>query len=243
MGKAFEKQLKTIEEQGEKQVMALNTLKSDNNNNNNNNNNKNNNKLIIEDVILESAFANDEAKEEFNKIKEIEKNVDREKLFYQSNKNEYNFKKFQIIRVFGKDIYNGEITLEEADKDQPKLVKKINDFIKKTKPRNKEKRREKKSVEKNLYNFCDGREMVLNAFKSKIFLTKSKGSGISNTNHSKLKILTPKQMLNRLPIALAQVKAGNNSENLLNEIRQIAYSLYQSKEITKKIYNNLIKSL
>ena len=50
-------------------------------------------------------------------------------------------------------------------------------------------------------------------------------------------------MLNRLPIALAQVKAGNNSENLLNEIRQIAYVLYQSKEITKKIYNNLIKSL
>ena len=49
-----------------------------------------------------------------------------------------------------------------------------------------------------------------------------------------LKILTPNQMLKRLPIALAQVKAGNNSESLLNEIRQIVYSLYQSKEITKK---------
>ena len=171
-------------------------------------------------MIPNNVFANDETKKEFNKIKEIEKNVDREKLFYQSNKNEYNFKKFQIIRVFGKDIYNGEITLEEADKDQPKLVKKINDFIKKTKPRNKEKRREKKSVEKNLYNFCDGREMVLNAFKSKIFLTKSKGSGFLNTDHSKLKILTPKQMIKRLPIALAQVKAGNNLVNLLNEIRQ-----------------------
>ena len=58
-----------------------------------------------------------------------------------------------------------------------------------------------------------------------------------------LKILTPKQMLQRLPIALAQIKAGNNSENLLNEIRQIAYSLYQSKEITKKIYNHIIKSI
>ena len=58
-----------------------------------------------------------------------------------------------------------------------------------------------------------------------------------------LKILTPKQMLQRLPIALAQVKACNNSENLLNKIRQILYSLYQSKEITKKVYNNLIKSL
>ena len=58
-----------------------------------------------------------------------------------------------------------------------------------------------------------------------------------------LKILTPKQMLQRLSIALAQIKTGNNSENLLNEIRQIAYSLYQSKEITKKIYNPIIESI
>ena len=58
-----------------------------------------------------------------------------------------------------------------------------------------------------------------------------------------LKILTPKQMLQRLPIALSQVKAGNNSESLLNEIRQIVYSLYQSKEITKKVYNHIIKSI
>ena len=50
-------------------------------------------------------------------------------------------------------------------------------------------------------------------------------------------------MLQRLPIALAQVKAGNNSENLLNEIRQIVFSLNQSKEIIKKVYNNIIMSL
>ena len=48
-------------------------------------------------------------------------------------------------------------------------------------------------------------------------------------------------MLQRLPIAFAQVKSGNNSENLLNEISQIVYSLYQSKEITKKVYTNIIK--
>ena len=58
-----------------------------------------------------------------------------------------------------------------------------------------------------------------------------------------LKILTPNQILKRLPIALAQIKAGDNSESLLNEIRQIAYSLYRSKEITKKVYNNIIKSI
>ena len=58
-----------------------------------------------------------------------------------------------------------------------------------------------------------------------------------------LKILTPNQMLKRLPIALAQVKAGNNSESLLNEIRQIVYSLYRSKETTKTVYNNIINSI
>ena len=80
-----------------------------------------------------------------------------------------------------------------------------------------------------MYNFFEGREKILDAFESKIFLTKSKGAGILNPDHSKLKILTHKQMLQRLPIALAQVKAGNNSESLLNEIRQIVSSLYQSK--------------
>ena len=58
-----------------------------------------------------------------------------------------------------------------------------------------------------------------------------------------LKILTTKQMLQRLPIALAQVKAGNTSENLLNEIRQILYSLYRAKEITEKVYNNIMISI
>ena len=56
-------------------------------------------------------------------------------------------------------------------------------------------------------------------------------------------MLTPKQMIQRFPISLAQVKAGNNSESLLHEIRQIIYSLYQSQEITRKVYINIIKSI
>ena len=58
-----------------------------------------------------------------------------------------------------------------------------------------------------------------------------------------LKILTPQQMLERLPIALAEAKADNSSKNLLNEIREIAYQYYQSKEITKKVYNSIIKPI
>ena len=76
-----------------------------------------------------------------------------------------------------------------------------------------------------------------------LIVSEAKNKAKNNISSKGLKILTSKQMLQRLPIDLAQVKASNNSENLLNETRQIVYSLYQSKEITKKVYNNLIKSL
>ena len=85
--------------------------------------------------------------------------------------------------------------------------------------------------------------MAHNGYKSKIFLKQSTGTGILNIDNSKLKKLTPKQTLQKLLIAFRQVKAGNNSENLLNEIWQIIYSLYEAKEINKKVYNNLVKSL
>ena len=86
--------------------------------------------------------------------------------------------------------------------------------------------------------------MVINVFKSGIFQVSKESQEDKESQEGKgLKTLTPNQMLKRLPIALAQVKAGNNSEGLLNEIKQIVYSLYRSKEITKKVYNNIIKSI
>ena len=106
-----------------------------------------------------------------------------------------------------------------------------------------------KNKKSTLYNF----EMLYKARNEAIKLyddyslmmseAKIKSKQNNTIKGTGLKILTPKQMLQRLPIALAQVKAGNNSQNLLNEIRQIFYSLNQSKEITKKVYNNLMKSL
>ena len=82
--------------------------------------------------------------------------------------------------------------------------------------------------------FYDDCLLMMSEAKTKAKQNETKGTG--------LKTLTPKQMIQKLTIALAQVKTGNNSENLLNEIRQIIYSLYQSKEITKKLCNNLMKS-
>ena len=107
------------------------------------------------------------------------------------------------------------------------------------------KTREQKEVIKNLEKFYNSREEVINFFRDYIemFFDANYDSKNSETKGKGLKILTPKQMLQRLPIVLAQVKAGNNSEILLNEIRQIVYSLYESKQITKKVYNNILKSI
>ena len=95
----------------------------------------------------------------------------------------------------------------------------------------------------NLEKFYNSREEVINFFRDFIEML-SDGNYKSKQNESKgkgLKIFTPKQMLQRLLIALAQ--AGNNSESWINEIRQTVYSLNQSKQITKKVYNNVIKSI
>ena len=80
--------------------------------------------------------------------------------------------------------------------------------------------------------------MIIKVFDD--YSTIASGSRYKATHGERLKILTSKQMLQRLPIALAQVKAGNTSKNLLNEIRQIMYSLYQAKEITTKVYNSIV---
>ena len=96
-----------------------------------------------------------------------------------------------------------------------------------------------------LEKFYNSREEVINFFRDYIEML-SDANYDAKQNETKgtgLKILTPKQMLQRLPIALAQVKSGNNSESFLNEIRQIIYILHQSKQITKKAYNNIIKSI
>ena len=93
-----------------------------------------------------------------------------------------------------------------------------------------------KDVMKNAKNLYNSRQKVINLFNdsAKIRSQTIYKSKQKKTTGTGLKILTPKQLLQSLLIALAQVKAGINSESLLNEIRQIFYSLYQSKEITNK---------
>ena len=138
-----------------------------------------------------------------------------------------------------KDIYDGNITLESVKNEQKKLKAEL-DSIKQGNPRDESE--ELKKTINNIKNLYNSREEVVKMFNDyarnmskNIYDSKQEGTG--------LKILTPKQMLQRLTISLAQIKADNNSQSLLIEIRQIIYSLYQSKELTKKVYNNVLKSI
>ena len=116
LGKAFEKQVKTIEDQGQKQVDALNTLKS-------------NNQLTVKDVIPKNALNNDEAKKSLIELKK-QKKMQTEKPVYETKEYTYSFKNFQTIKAFGRDIYEGKITIKEADEYQKDLLVKIMSFKK-----------------------------------------------------------------------------------------------------------------
>ena len=221
LGKALEKQVKTIKDQGEKQVVAVESLKPADK------------KLPPIKDFIPIENLNPEIITEIKRIEEIEKKVDRNKMVYKGTNKIYVFRNFKTIRTFVNEIRNNIISLDTANIEQMNLLRYIYDFTKKTKPRNPTQKKLRADVLGSVFSLIEGREMVLNAFKSRIFqVSKESQEGEG------LKILTPNQMVKRLPIALAQVKAANNSESLLNEIRQIVYSLYRSKEITKKVYNN-----
>ena len=161
------------------------------------------------------------------------------KFEYVGPTKDVSFYEYKDSKELFNAIKNNQIKFSEVKNKQNKFLNKLSNIKigKKT--------AEQKEVIKNLEKFYLSREEVINFFRDYIeMLSDANYDARKNETEGKgLKILTPKQMLQRLPIALAQVKAGNNSESLLNEIRQIVYSLYQSKQITKKVYNNIIKSI
>ena len=130
---------------------------------------KSNNQLTIEDAIPKSTLNTDEAKKELDKIKEIEKNVDREKLIYETNEYTYSFKNFQTIKTFGRDIYEGKITIKEADEYQANLLTEIMNFRKNTKPRSQEKNEKKKLLFKTCIIFLRVEKKFLMLLKAKYF--------------------------------------------------------------------------
>ena len=119
-------------------------------------------------------------------------------------------------------IRDGEIGFSEVKNKQSHFLNKLNN----TKIGRKTLEQEK--IINNIEIFCVSRQEVINFFRdyTEMLSDVNYHAKQNETKGTGLKILTPKQMLQRLTIALAQVKARNNSENLLNEIKQIIYSLY-----------------
>ena len=152
------------------------------------------------------------------------------------NSDEYKFHGLKDPLALLNNIKKGKILIQEAKNTQKEYNKYLNSIRRGNKNNI---QRETLNKINNLYNERDMTIKFIEYYGSVILEAKrtARQEGVG------LKILTPNQMLKRLPIALAQIKAGNNSESLLNEIRHIVYSLYRSKEITKKVYNNIIKSI
>ena len=231
LGKAFEKQTKTFEDLGKKQVKAIQDKQIVNINKDDYKN-----KLLLskEREIFEDIYNKrlDKIEESSNKI-----NYDNLKYVTVSNGKTYDFSTLKDLIFLLEEIKKGTITLQEVKNTQQDYLDYVN-IIRKGN-RNAEQKRTLANINilfnarNNAINFIeDYGSMILEAKK---LAREQKGIG--------LKILTPNQMLKRLPIALAPIKSGNNSESLLNEIRQIVYSLCRSKEITKKVYNNIINSI
>ena len=150
----------------------------------------------------------------------------------------YNFDDLDDPITFLNNIKKGEISLKKAIEQQYNFNKYLNLI------RIGNKNDNQKKALANINIFYNARENAIQFIQDYAgMILEAKEKALIEQYGIGLKILTPNQMLRRLPIALAQVKAGNNSESLLNEIRQIVYSLYRSKEITRNVYNNIINSI
>ena len=234
LGKSFEKQINTIKDQGEKQIEALESLKKKEITSESDDNNTSITKEVY-DKILE---------ERMNEILKIRKKIDYDNLIYnfKGNTDPINIGKFEGPIYIYDDMKNGKTTLQQIEKQQKDFKKELNEI---TSENPKHKSDDQLYIIENVKNLYNSRQKVINLLNdySKIRSEAIYKGKQNETKGTGLKILTPKQTLRRFPIALAQVKAGKNSENLLNKTRQIIYSLCQSKEFTEKLYNNLIKSL
>ena len=231
LGKALEKQRKTIEDQGEKQVKAI----QDKQIVNINKDDYKNELLISKEREIFKGIYN----KRFDKIEELNNKIDYNNLQYIifSKKHTINFSELKSPLTLLDEIQKGETTLQEAKDYQKDYL----GYIKNIQKGNKNAQQREILPNLNmLYNAREEAIKFIEDYSSMILEAKRLAKEQEGTG---LKILTPNQMLKRLPIALAQVKTGNNSESLLNEIRQIVYSLHRSKEITKKVYNNIINSI
>ena len=134
-------------------------------------------------------------------------------MVYEGSNKTYDFRKFKSICVFGNEIRNNIIDMRMANNEQKQLLQHIREFKCKTRPQNSESKKVKEDVLNGARALLKGREMVFKAFESGIFLKPEELK--QSKQGTGLKILTLKQMPQRLPIALAQIKADNKSREFI----------------------------
>ena len=212
---------KIIKDQGKKQVRAIQDNKQLVNINNDDD---------YKDKLLlskERGIFKDIYNKRLNKIEEINNKIDYNNLNYlvAGNGDEYNFNNLDDPVTFLNNIKKGKISMNKAIEQQQNFYKYLNIIRMGNKNDNQKKVLANVNI---LFNERNSASKFIEDYGSMIL--EAKRLAKEEQEGKGLKILTPNQMLKRLPIALAKVKAGNNSDSLLNEIRQIVYSLYQSKK-------------
>ena len=229
LGKALEKQIKTIEDHGKKQVKAIQDNKQVVNINKDGD---------YKDKLLlskERKIFKDIYNKRLDKIEELSNKIDYNDLNYVvvGTGDKYSFDDLDDPLSLLSNIKKGEISMKKAIDQQYNFRKYINLIRIGNKSDN------QKTTLANINVFYNARDNAIQFIRDYgVMILEAKDQAFEEQFGKGLKILTPNQMLKRLPIALAQVKAGNNSESLLNEIRQIVYSLF-----TKKVCNNIINSI
>ena len=234
LGKALEKQIKTIEDQGKKLVKAIQDNKQLVNINKDDD---------YKDKLLlsrEREIFKDIYNKRLDTIEKLNNKIDYNNLNYVvvGIGDKYSFDDLDDPLTLLNNIKKGEISMEKAIKQQYNFHKYLNLI------RIGNKNDNQKRTLANINVFYNARDNAIQFIQDYgRMILEARERALEEQFGKGLKILTPNQMFKKLSIALAQIKAGNNSESLLNEIRQIVYSLYRSKEITKKVYNNIIKSI
>ena len=195
-----------------------------------------NKRLNISNIYnnIESSIFKDVYFHYFNKPKITEESIaERTKLrrqrlnIIEKNKKNINNKLFKEYFNYSNPDTMIKRLKDVGDEKNKNMVESINKKLNKMK-------KIIKNVPKDKVSRVEENEKIIDIVERILELNSKKQLGQG------LKILTPNQMLSRLPITLAQLKAGNNSEKLKNEIRQLLYSLYRSKKLTKQLYKSLI---
>ena len=158
LSKVFEKQIKTTEDQGIRQVEALKALKPEKNKD-----------IKSIDGLFPKDMRTKEIKNKIDEIRKWEEKIKQKDLRYERKKYIYDFQQYETITSFGDKIYSGKINIDEGEMDQRNLFKNLEEFSEKSRPKTAGGKSNKRNTFESVNALYEGRELILNAFKNGFF--------------------------------------------------------------------------